>query len=601
MDYFAVMYRLFVLLFSFGFFFVKASSAQESSARISLERNLQIASELPRSNPSKVLQLTAQIIHSEHASDSLIAAAANLRGIAHVSLGARDSALWYFQKAMTIFERMGQREAIAETANHIGRFYRKYNFQEALKFYNRALDIYTSLADENGIATILNESGVAFEYAGQYDSARSRYEASLLIRQRDNDTIGIAYSLEFISGVLALQGQYESALEYNLEALALREAIEDSFGLCINYHTLANIYLKLGNVEAAAINARKSEALSHSMNFIDIRPAQYALFRDIARAKNELDSALYFSSLYDLYKDSIFALDKNRQVEALTALYEASQKESLIQQQKFEISRKNYFLVAISFLIVVGIIIAALYYKRNQLRQKNELQSLMMRQQQAVSVAIVEAEEEERKRIARDLHDGVGQMMSAARMNLATLLNEQEKTLEEENRGRFKNIIKLVDESCRELRTVSHQMMPNSLIKNSLSIALRNFIDKLDHRALNMQLYTEGLDNRIDLNIESVFYRVIQECVNNVIKHANADRLDISIIRQQDEIVATIEDNGIGFDTTKMEQFEGIGLKNIKTRVAYLDGQIEFDSSIGRGTVVAIHIPLKIEGSSVNL
>lgn len=223
-----------------------------------------------------------------------------------------------------------------------------------------------------------------------------------------------------------------------------------------------------------------------------------------------------------------------------------------------------------------------------------------MQQQQTISVAILEAEEEERKRIARDLHDGVGQMMSAARMNLEMLARETDRKLNDADQGRLKNVISIVDESCKELRTVSHQMMPNSLIKNSLSIALRNFIDKLDHRALNMQLYTEGLDKRIDLNIESVFYRIIQECVNNVIKHAKADRLDISIIRHPEEIVATIEDNGVGFDVSRHSEAEGIGLKNIKTRVAYLRGQVEFDSSVGRGTVVAIHIPLDANKSEAD-
>jgi len=163
----------------------------------------------------------------------------------------------------------------------------------------------------------------------------------------------------------------------------------------------------------------------------------------------------------------------------------------------------------------------------------------------------------------------------------------------EEQRSSFEKIIQLVDDSCKEVRHVSHNMMPNVLLKNSLASAIHDFIDKVDKKALDMHLYTEGLDERLDSNTETVLYRIIQECVNNVIKHAAATTLDISIIRDKDGISATIEDNGKGFDTNDKEKFEGIGLKNILTRVEYLKGTVEFDSTPGRGTVVSLHVPLK--------
>jgi len=134
-------------------------------------------------------------------------------------------------------------------------------------------------------------------------------------------------------------------------------------------------------------------------------------------------------------------------------------------------------------------------------------------------------------------------------------------------------------------------MMPNALLKNNLADAIQDFVDKLDDKTMKVHLYTEGLDERLDANVEIVLYRVIQECVNNVIKHAGATTLDISIIRDKDGISATIEDNGSGFDITDDQKFEGIGLKNIRTRIEYLKGKVDFDSSAGRGTVVALHIP----------
>ena len=109
---------------------------------------------------------------------------------------------------------------------------------------------------------------------------------------------------------------------------------------------------------------------------------------------------------------------------------------------------------------------------------------------------------------------------------------------------------------------------------------------------MQVHVYTEGLDEKLDSNVETVLYRVIQECVHNAMKHAQASNLDISLIRDKDGISGTVEDNGKGFDPTDKEKFEGIGLKNIITRIEYLRGTVDFDSAPGRGTVIAMHVPL---------
>jgi signal transduction histidine kinase len=214
-----------------------------------------------------------------------------------------------------------------------------------------------------------------------------------------------------------------------------------------------------------------------------------------------------------------------------------------------------------------------------------------MKQQEIAVKAVIEAEENERQRIAKDLHDGVGQMMSAAKMNLSAFESEINFTSNEQKQS-LEKVIQLVDESCKEVRTVSHIMMPNALLKNSLAAAIHDFVNKLNNKTLRAHVHTEGLDERMDSNIETVLYRVIQECVHNAIKHAGATTLDISLIRDKDGISGTVEDNGKGFDVTDKENFEGIGLKNIITRIEYLKGTVDFDSAPGRGTVVAFHAPL---------
>ena len=240
-------------------------------------------------------------------------------------------------------------------------------------------------------------------------------------------------------------------------------------------------------------------------------------------------------------------------------------------------------------LLVLGILLAFTQYRRSKWKQEAKMKTAVMVQQEIAARAVIEAEEAERQRIAKDLHDGVGQMMSAARMNLSAF-EEAASFRSETEKQDFDRIIGLVDESCREVRAVSHNMMPNALLKQGLASAIREFIHKLDQKKIRVQLYTEGLEERLDSNLETVLYRVIQECVNNVIRHAGASTVDISVVRENDMIRGTIEDNGKGFDTQNLE--EGLGLKNIRTRIDYLKGTVEIDSAPGKGTLVAFHVPL---------
>ena len=230
-------------------------------------------------------------------------------------------------------------------------------------------------------------------------------------------------------------------------------------------------------------------------------------------------------------------------------------------------------------------------YRRLKLKKESQLQSEIMKQQQLAVKAVLKAEENERERIAKDLHDGVGQMMSAAKMNLSAFESEMNLT-NPEQKETFEKIINLVDDSCKEVRTVSHIMMPNALLKNNLDNAIREFTNKISNKTLQVSVYTEGLEERLDSNVETVLYRIVQESVHNAIKHAGASKLDISLIRDKDGISGTIEDNGKGFDTSNKENFDGIGLKNITTRVEFLNGTVDFDSTPGKGTLIALHVPL---------
>jgi signal transduction histidine kinase len=232
-----------------------------------------------------------------------------------------------------------------------------------------------------------------------------------------------------------------------------------------------------------------------------------------------------------------------------------------------------------------------LFYNRYKLKQETVLQTAVIQQQDMASKRIVDAEEAERKRIAADLHDGVGQLFSTVKMNLEILV-ERFVSKQPDALKLAEKTLALVDESCTEVRSIAHQMMPNALIKSNLVAALQDFVKKIPADLLKITIETTGVDERLDNSIETVLYRVIQESVNNVIKHANASLLDIILLADEREITVTIEDNGKGFDTSDKTKFSGIGLKNMVSRVEYLKGTVDISSSPGKGTLVAIYVPL---------
>ncbi len=515
----------------------------------------------------------------------------NEMGNAYYLKGNYDSAASYYYKALELLKRTGTPATVAAALNNLGRLYRKTrDLGRSLQMYDEALGIYKKIGDESGMATILNESGVVYEYKGDYNEAVNRYKSSLAIREKMKDTVGIAYSLNFIGGAYTLQKKFTEAENYLVQSLALREKLKDSFTIALSHSDLGYMYKEENSLEKAIEQYNLSNAIAEKMRFADLMLSNYKELAVISERKGDFALSLVYYKKQTRLKDSIYSGEKMKQIEQLNAKYQTEKKEQQLKLQQAEITKKNYLLWGLIAATLLMSFAGFNFYRKRQALNKLQLQAEVMKQQDIATKAIINAEENERKRIAADLHDGVGQMMSAAKMNLSAFENEIS-FKDETQKVYFDKLIGLVDESCREIRSVSHQMMPNALLKSGLASAVKEFIDKIDTKVIKVNLYTEGLNERLDGNIETVLYRVIQECVNNVIKHAGADKLDISLIKDTDGIAATVEDNGKGFDTNDKLKFEGIGLKNITSRIEFLKGSVDFDSSPGKGTLIAIHVP----------
>lgn len=513
-------------------------------------------------------------------------------GVAYYFKGQYDSAASFYYQSVDLLEHSSGKSALALTYNEIAKLFRKTkDLNKAQDYYNKSMDIYKALKDSSGISMILNESGVVYEYMGQYNKAIENYNGSLEIARRKKDAVGIGYALNFIGGAYTQLKQFDLAAKYLNDCIEIRKKSNDSFTLALSYSDLGYMQNEAGNLASAKQNYYNSIQIASKMNYPELLSNNLKVLSDIEEKSGNYKQSLNYYQKHIQLKDSLFTLSRSKQIEEMSAKYETTQKEKRIQEQQFELTKKNYWITGGSILIALMILLGYSLYRRNKLKQEASLQAEILRQQDLATKAILEAEEKERQRIAKDLHDGVGQMMSAAKLNLSAIENELP-FKDEMQKEAVLRIIKLVDDSCKEVRAVSHNMMPNALLKAGLASAVREFINQIDQKVIKVNLHSGGLNERLDSNTETVLYRVIQECVNNVIKHAGATQLDISLIKDEDGISATVEDNGIGFDTSDSLKKNGLGLKNIQARVEYLKGTVDFDSSPGKGTLVAIHVPL---------
>ncbi len=514
-------------------------------------------------------------------------------GVANYFSGKYDVAAKYLQEAIAILEKdKKNRSKLAPVYNDLAKLYRKTrDLDKALENYSNANAIYRSLNDTSGIAMILNESGVVYEYKYDYKEAVNRYTMSMHLAEKAGDSLSVSYSLSNIAGVYVIEKKYDLAEKNLLRCLRIREILKDSFSMALAYSDLGVAMNAKGDYKKAIDYLTMSNRLAEKMRYPELQSNNYNELSAVSQKQGDFQKAFEYFNKRTALRDSLFNLEKTKEIQRLNSQYETARKEQQIQSQQSRIRMQNYLMAGIGVLVILGMLLAFSYYKRYRLKQESQLQAEILKQQELKARAILEAEENERQRIAKDLHDGVGQMMSAAKMNLSAIESELAFT-DPKQKENFEKAISLVDESCKEVRTVSHIMMPNALLRNSLGNAIHEFVNKLSNKTMQVHVYTEGLDEKLDSNVETVLYRVIQECVHNAMKHAHASNLDISLIRDKDGISGTVEDNGKGFDPTDKEKFEGIGLKNIITRIEYLRGTVDFDSAPGRGTVIAMHVPL---------
>lgn len=565
-----------------------------------------------------------------------------IRGNIKFNLLRPDSAMADYKTAMAIYKKLNKFEKLAYVYIDMGTVLR---FQgrntEAAQSYQQAADLFEKINSPGGTADCLIQMANIYNIMNLYDKAlapyKKAYEIRVKIHQTDkaaqalgglgityrnkqmyakddvNFSLAIKYMMEgratFIKiknklnrafmdreiGITYLNHKdYKNALVYLLGAETTLEEMGHKREMAELFIQVGRTYFYLENYPKTKFYLEKGLAMAITQGDQQNIVESYGFLRDYYGAIGDVKTELRYFEKYTEEKDTLNNRLNFNKFADVTAKYETEKKEQQIKLlnkentiQKLSITSRNKTIGIIAGLFLLSGIVAALFFYRHKLKERAH----QLKQQDLLTKAIVDAEENERKRIASDLHDGVGQLFSAVKMNLSGLF-ERLTIAREEDRFLAENTLALVDESCKEVRSISHQMMPNMLLRSGIANDLKSFIEKIDSDTLKVTLEAAGFKSKLESNVETMLYRIIQETINNVIKHAHATRLDIILNRDSTGINAQIIDNGIGFDVNKREDFTGIGLKNIATRIEYLKGAIKYISEPGKGTTVVIEVPV---------
>ena len=465
---------------------------------------------------------------------------------------------------------------------------------EAQKYIERAIKKSPTLAESKMETYIINAENLV-ELQHFYDAQKVLDKAFSTLKNFPESNLNDSY---FYS-----EGLYYARLNKNADALAsyekgIKSAEKHQNQIALNRLKYAEyeVNFKLKNYDKAKANL---EYLLEKTPFIVDQKNYYNKLSEVYNATKNYDKAYFYSNKSNRINDSLNDTKFKSEIVELEAKYkkaESEKKITMLQSLNDKAAlmvysnRLNSLLFAgLSFLLLVIVLFLWIFNKnqkklsvQKEINLKQELSAFENRHKLSVSKALIQGEEMERKRIARELHDGLGSMLSSVKIHLNLAKKENAETVN--------GVDAMLDNSIKELRNISQNLMPESLLELSLEHALRDLCAANSNAVTKVEFQYLIKKSRLPKNSEIMIYRIIQELLNNALKYAKASQVLVSCSQNKDVFFITVEDNGVGFDVLDPKNKNGMGLKNIKNRVEFLNGKLEIDSKPNQGTSAYIEL-----------
>lgn len=509
-------------------------------------------------------------------------------GFNHFRLAAYDIGLDYYFKSLKLDEENNYKPGIALTLERIGKLYLNTgDFYKARENFERALSIFIELKDDYSI--LMNELCIGVTYqkeAMKYQKEElflkgiELYELALLKSLKIDLTLS-ASLLQNIGSSYRFLKQFDKSLEYLLRSLPMTISNgfnKDSAHTC---NDIAETYIEMNNLSKAKEYALKAIDFAKGHDLHTERYA-YSVLSLINEKSKDYKNSLVNYKKYQKLEDSLFSIEKTTKINDLRIKYESEKQLLKIKTQESNIalldaknSNKNQWLIFGGLgLISVFLLVTISKSKNNAKKEK--------KQQEKFSQDLMESQERERTRIARELHDSVGQKL--------TLIKRKSQNTEQIE------LINLTNDALEEVRSISRGLYPALLKELGLSRSVIQLVNEYDEQTkLFFTMDVDDIDKYFTETASLNFYRLIQECLTNIVKHAQAKSVTVSIKKEKKSVITLIADNGKGFDLADSKKQNTLGLKTIFERIKILDGKLSIDSQLNSGTNFILTIPIKNE------
>lgn len=535
----------------------------------------------------KEIELALEVFENEN-NDSLIARSYALMGSSYWQISDYGKAMQYFLDALKIYEQLNYKNEIASSYNSISMVYQsKYQLALAEEYAKKSFDMITTQKPNTSQLSIYHNMANIYGMQAKYSDALKMDSIGLVLCNQLNAQYSKSMFYDNMSNCYYYSNEFDKSIEYHSKAISIDSIFNNKKQLGDSYCNLGAVYEAKKETDNAIKYYLKSiencKAADYKLGVKNAYQLLATLYSSIHQPELAYQALLNSISI----KDSIINEKTENKIVELRTLYEMEKKQQQIIQQNLKISRRNILIGTLFVIFILSIFTYVLLINRYKLKQDKKLQIELFKEEEKRTLAILESEENERQRIARELHDGVGQLLSATKLNLSAVYS---------NTSNLKILqsLNVLDESIKEIRNISHNLLPDVLLKYGLISAIDKFVQKINQtNQLNVQFECNGFEESSLNNTEKLMmYRIIQESVNNTIKYAHANEVMIQLSADEREISLMVQDNGKGFDIKNINTNSGIGFKNMQLRTEFLKGKIDIESSINNGTTIFIEIPL---------
>lgn len=512
-------------------------------------------------------------------------------------ISKEDSALYYYMQVLPILDKLGNKRMLGIAYSNIQNIYTDLTqYQKAIEYGKKGLNIFSKEVDDPlNQSYCLSNLGTVYTSIKKLDSAEIYFTKALQISQRIVDRYTESAVLLNLGDIHYKSGRLEEAKRNFDKANLIAREMDLAETQTIALKGIGLYHLEKKNYPLARLYADSALGISLKNDIRKQTLKIYNLLADISYASQDFTTAHLFEEKEDRLQDSINADNLLKLSTEFETKYETQKKEAKLLLQQSQLKQKsavNKFLIAGSLALILISLLSYRNYKNKQKYQQAKIVELETEKQLTATEAVLKGEEQERTRLAKDLHDGLGGMLSGIKYSLSNMKGNLIMT--PDNAQAFERSMDMLDSSIKEMRRVAHNMMPEILVKYGLDAGLKEFCNDIERSGvLQINYQSIGMEQAtIEQTTAVTVYRIVQELVNNSIKHAAAKNVLVQLhfSPSEKQLAITVEDDGKGFDTAMLKQSTGLGWSSIQNRVEFLKGNLDVNSVIGNGTSVMIEI-----------